>query len=108
MPRRSEAPTDLRYFLKAIDWSRKYGIRILLDLHALPGSQNGWNHSGKSGVVNWMYGVMGLANAQRSLEILRSFTQFVSQPGIKEVVPMLSLINEAQGTVIGYSVIEAL
>jgi glucan 1,3-beta-glucosidase len=30
------------YFLKAIEWARKYGIRINLDLHALPGSQNGW------------------------------------------------------------------
>lgn len=25
-----------------IQWGRKYGIRIYLDLHALPGSQNGW------------------------------------------------------------------
>jgi aryl-phospho-beta-D-glucosidase BglC (GH1 family) len=36
---------DLRvffsYFLKAIKWARKYGLRINLDLHALPGSQNG-------------------------------------------------------------------
>lgn len=26
----------------SVSWCRKYGIRILLDLHALPGSQNGW------------------------------------------------------------------
>lgn len=35
-----------------------------------------------------MYGVMGIANAQRHLEQLRSLTEFISQPGIKEVVPM--------------------
>jgi glucan 1,3-beta-glucosidase len=34
-----------KYFLKAIEWSRKYGIRIFLDLHTLPGSQNGWVRS---------------------------------------------------------------
>ncbi|KAF8827374.1 hypothetical protein HHX47_DHR4000380 [Lentinula edodes] len=34
--------TSWTYFLKAIQWARKYGIRIYLDLHALPGSQNGW------------------------------------------------------------------
>ena len=28
--------------LFSIEWGRKYGIRIYLDLHALPGSQNGW------------------------------------------------------------------
>lgn len=30
------------YFLKAVEWCRKYGLRINLDLHAVPGSQNGW------------------------------------------------------------------
>jgi|SRR6185312_1228466 len=34
------------YLLKGINWARKYGLRVLLDLHAVPGSQNGWNHSG--------------------------------------------------------------
>ena len=28
------------YFLKAIQWSRKYGIRINFDLHTIPGSQS--------------------------------------------------------------------
>lgn len=32
--------TDLIF--DSIEWGRKYGIRIFLDLHALPGSQNGW------------------------------------------------------------------
>jgi glucan 1,3-beta-glucosidase len=57
----------------------------------LAGSQNGWNHSGKSGVVNWMYGVMGIANAERHLEQIRSLTEFISQDGIKQVVPMCVL-----------------
>lgn len=33
------------YFLQGIAWARKYGLRINLDFHAVPGSQNGWNHS---------------------------------------------------------------
>ena len=82
------------YFVKAIGWARKYGLRILLDFHALPGSQNGWNHSGRGGSINWMYGPMGIANAQRSLEHIRSMVEYISQPGIKEVVPMLGLVNE--------------
>ena len=28
------------YFLKAIQWCRKYGLRINIDFHALPGSQS--------------------------------------------------------------------
>jgi glucan 1,3-beta-glucosidase len=54
----------------------------------ISGSQNGWNHSGKAGTVNWMYGVMGIANAQRHLEQIRTLVEFISQDGIKQVVPM--------------------
>ena len=39
-------------------------------------------------MVNWMYGVMGLVNGQRSLENIRTLTEYISQPGINEVVPM--------------------
>ncbi|WWD06575.1 hypothetical protein V865_004668 [Kwoniella europaea PYCC6329] len=94
------------YFLKAIGWARKYGIRIFADFHALPGSQNGWNHSGKSGSVNWMYGVMGIANAQRSLETIRTITEFILQDGIKEVVPMFGLVNEVMAKTVGTDVMQ--
>lgn len=54
----------------------------------MSGSQNGWNHSGRGiGITNWMYGVMGITNAERSLEQLRVMTEFISQDGIKQVVP---------------------
>lgn len=40
-----------------LDWAfamcEKYGIKLLLDVHALPGSQNGRHHSGKSGTSRW-------------------------------------------------------
>ncbi|KAG8998556.1 hypothetical protein FRB94_006766 [Tulasnella sp. JGI-2019a] len=84
-----------KYFLKAIQWARKYGIRINLDFHAAPGSQNGWNHSGKLGVPNFLNGPMGIANADRTLDYLRILAQFISQPQYKNVVPMLGLLNEA-------------
>nr|XP_031862199.1 uncharacterized protein CI109_002161 [Kwoniella shandongensis]KAA5529271.1 hypothetical protein CI109_002161 [Kwoniella shandongensis] len=95
------------YFLKAVTWGRKYGIRILIDFHALPGSQNGWNHSGKAGTVNWMYGVMGIANAERSLETIRSITEFISQDGIRQGVPMLGLVNEVMAKTVGKDVMAA-
>ena len=78
----------VRYFLKAIQWARKYGLRINLDLHALPGSQNGWNHSGRLGQVNFLNGPMGMANAQRSLDYIRILAEFISQPQYRDVVTM--------------------
>lgn len=93
-----------KYALKAFKWARKYGLRIQLDLHSIPGSQNGFDHSGKGGVggqVNFLVGPMGLANAQRTLDVIRVITEFISQPEYTAVVPMFGLINEAQAARIG-------
>lgn len=42
---------------KRIDWvmkmAEKYGLLVLIDLHAAKGSQNGYEHSGKIGAVGW-------------------------------------------------------
>jgi glucan 1,3-beta-glucosidase len=90
-----------RYFLKAIQWARKYGIRINLDFHAVPGSQNGWNHSGRLGTVNMLNGPMGLANAQRTLDYIRIIAEFISQPQYRNVVAMFGVTNEPQATTVG-------
>jgi aryl-phospho-beta-D-glucosidase BglC (GH1 family) len=82
------------YFLKAIEWARKYGLRINLDLHTIPGSQNGWNHSGKTGEIDFLAGVMGVANAQRAMDYIRIIAEFISQPEYQPVVPFFGIINE--------------
>ena len=108
-----------RYIVQLFEWCRKYGIRVNLDLHTIPGSQNGWwfcyiskevglisipigyNHSGRGGQINFLMGVMGIANAQRTLNYIRIITEFISQPQYTDVVPMFSIMNEALITVIG-------
>lgn len=99
------------YILRAFDWARKYGLRIYLDLHTVPGSQNGkcgpiasmrmlnksctgYNHSGKLGQINFMKGVMGIANAQRTLSYIRIITEFISQKEYKDVIPLFGIVNE--------------
>lgn len=37
----------------AFDWAEKYGIKILIDMHMVPGSQNGFDNGGFSGVCKW-------------------------------------------------------
>ncbi|EPQ56515.1 glycoside hydrolase [Gloeophyllum trabeum ATCC 11539] len=89
------------YFLKAIRWARKYGIRINLDLHSLPGSQNEWNHSGRMNDVNFLNGPMGIANAQRSLDYIRIIAEFISQDQYKDVVVMFGITNEPEEAIFG-------
>ncbi|KAL0577793.1 hypothetical protein V5O48_004194 [Marasmius crinis-equi] len=52
--------------LHSVEWTRKYGIRINFDLHAVLGSQNGRDHSGRLGpdTVSSMYGMMGHVNGR--------------------------------------------
>ncbi len=38
---------------KAFAWAEKYGLKILVDLHTAPLSQNGFDNGGLSGVCRW-------------------------------------------------------
>ncbi|KAI6043526.1 glycoside hydrolase family 5 protein [Pisolithus marmoratus] len=89
------------YILRVLQWARKYGLRVNLDLHTIPGSQNGYNHSGKMGTVNFLNGVMGVANAERALNYIRIITEFISQPEWQPVVPVFGIVNEALVSTIG-------
>ncbi|KAG2050863.1 glycoside hydrolase [Suillus hirtellus] len=89
------------YILRVLQWARKYGLRVNLDLHTIPGSQNGFNHSGKFGKINFLNGVMGVANAQRALGYIRIIAEFISQPEWRNVVPVFGIMNEARVAVIG-------
>lgn len=31
------------YLVKAVDWAGKYGLKVIIDLHGVPGSQNGYD-----------------------------------------------------------------
>ncbi|CDO72792.1 hypothetical protein BN946_scf184994.g45 [Trametes cinnabarina] len=96
-----------KYILRLIGWARKYGLRVLLDLHTIPGSQNGYNHSGKLGSLNWLNGPMGLANAERSLDYIRSIAEFISQPEYRDVVQIFGILNEPFLPTIGREPIES-
>lgn len=83
-----------RYLLRAIEWCRQYGLRVNLDLHGVPGSQNGWAHSGRQGTINWLNGAEGDENGQRSLDIHDQLSKFFSQDRYKNVVTFYGLVNE--------------
>nr|VWP01326.1 Protein kinase domain-containing protein [Ganoderma boninense] len=89
------------YVLLALQWARKYGLRVYLELHTVPGSQNGYNHSGHMGTINFLNGYMGVANAQRTMDYIRFIAEFISQEGYTDVVQMFGPINEPLLGIIG-------
>lgn len=43
----------IEYLDKAFDWAEAHGLQILIDLHTVPGSQNGYDNGGLTGVCKW-------------------------------------------------------
>ncbi len=44
---------NIQYLDFAFDMAEKYGLKVLIDIHGAPGSQNGYDHSGKTGEIEW-------------------------------------------------------
>ena len=92
-----------RYLLRGIEYARKYGLRVNLDLHGLPGSQNGWNHSGRQGSIGWLNGTDGATNAQRSIDIHTQLSTFFAQDRYKNIITIYGLANEPKMTELSIS-----
>lgn len=43
----------IEYVDRAFSWAGKHGLTVLLDLHTVPGSQNGFDNGGQIGVKDW-------------------------------------------------------
>ena len=79
-----------QYLAKAIGWCRSYGMKVLIDVHGSPGSQNGFDNSGHSGRVAWQTG----NNMQRTTAILVQVAKKYGTPAYADVVFGIELTNE--------------
>ncbi|KAF2017648.1 glycoside hydrolase family 5 protein, partial [Aaosphaeria arxii CBS 175.79] len=79
------------YLDAAIDWSRSLGLKVLIDLHGAPGSQNGFDNSGqRTPGPSWT-----TANTvQQTLQVLKAITDKYAQPGYHDVVVGIQVLNE--------------
>lgn len=82
-----------RFIDFALDQAHQNGLKLLLDLHGAPGSQNGWDHSGRSGPINWP---KDPHNIEETLRVLESFGEkFGSHPALFGI----ELLNEPRDVV---------
>jgi glucan 1,3-beta-glucosidase len=65
--------------LETMDWAfrtaKANGISVLLDLHGVPGSQNGWDHSGRQGELGWHNKKENIAHSLQVIEDLAAHCQ---------------------------------
>lgn len=79
---------NIKYLDWAMEMARKYDIEVLIDLHGHKGSQNGHDHSGKSGRKDWF---KNKENRLHSIQILeRIAKRYTKHPKFWG----LQLINE--------------
>jgi glucan 1,3-beta-glucosidase len=78
------------YLKKAIDWARKYNMKVWVDLHGLPGSQNSFDNSGQTGAHEWQHG----NNLERSINVLKVMATEYGSDQYADVVVGLELVNE--------------
>lgn len=69
-----------------------------LDVHGLPGSQNGWNYSGRQGAIGQLNDMDGGKNAERSLEMHGRLSKVFAQDRYKNVIAFYGLANEPKMT----------
>ncbi|CAG8888240.1 unnamed protein product [Penicillium egyptiacum] len=79
---------QLEYLDQAIGWARAAGLKVMLDLHGAPGSQNGFDNSGKRGPIQWQQGNT-VEDTKDALEALAARYQ-----GDGDVVTAIEALNE--------------
>lgn len=78
------------YLERIIGWCRELGLWVLVDCHGSPGSQNGFDNSGRSGDVSWQTKV----NLDRSIEVLKTMATKYGSMAYSDVVYGLQMVNE--------------
>ncbi|KAJ1930077.1 hypothetical protein IWQ60_000620 [Tieghemiomyces parasiticus] len=79
------------YAVKAVHWAKKYGMKVIIDIHGQPGSQNGFDNSGIRGPINWQKRPEFM---ERSLKVVQQVAQYFADPQYQEVVTMIQPVNE--------------
>lgn len=75
------------YVDQLFGWAKRRGMSVVLCFHAAPGSQNGWDHSGKSGAISWVEPV----NIKASHEFLELLTK---RYGYHDNLVGIEILNE--------------
>ena len=76
---------------RTINWAREAGLKIMMDLHGAPGSQNGFDNSGKIGDVGWQQG----NTVEETLTALENLAN--RYENATDVVTAIELLNEPLG-----------
>ena len=79
------------YLDQAITWARQTKLKVWIDLHGAPGSQNGYDNSGhRIARPGWESG----STVQQTLEVIQIMAGKYATPEMQDVVVAIELLNE--------------
>jgi len=81
---------QLKHLNNAINWAGSVGLKVWIDLHGAPGSQNGFDNSGKRDSIEWQQG----DNVKHTVETIRDLARIYAQSQYNNVVTAIELLNE--------------
>lgn len=87
-----------QYIEKLLQWAEKHDMKVIIDFHGLQGSQNGKQHSGRRGVVQFYK----RSNRQQALNTLR---YIVTSYGMHPAVAGIQVINEPELPLFGIALL---
>lgn len=91
---------QLQYLKSAFGWARKHELKVMVDVHGAPGSQNGFDNSGRRN----LYGAPRFLNEQGSGElmqhVIRSLYQMIND-GLQDTVVGVEIVNEPLASKLG-------
>jgi glucan 1,3-beta-glucosidase len=84
------------YMDKAIAWARETNLKIIIDLHGAPGSQNGFDNSGHriktedTHTLGWTRG----ETVKQTLKVIEKIANMYAKKEYQDVVIAIALLNE--------------
>lgn len=84
---------------RALDWAQGAGLKVMIDLHGAPESQNGFDNSGKYGSPNWGQGD-SVEYTKKVLNKIRD--DMAGHPAVNSI----QLLNEPLGGVVNVDTIK--
>ncbi|KAF4556806.1 Glucan 1,3-beta-glucosidase-like protein 7 [Elsinoe fawcettii] len=79
-----------KYLKDALEWARNNNLQVLIDLHGVPGSQNGFDNSGQAGQALWQKD----NNMDAAVSALKQIADIYGTEEYSDVVWGIQLVNE--------------
>jgi aryl-phospho-beta-D-glucosidase BglC (GH1 family) len=84
---------QVEYLNKAITWASNHNLKLIIDLHGAPGSQNGFDNSGqRMSYPTWQ---SNQTNVDRTDDVIKTIISMVDSQ--YETVPIIAPLNEPAG-----------